>query len=278
MKIDKKVSFGETTICNFENLKFPDIVYKYRSATEPLHWDVLTKRILFLSAPKMFEDTKDCRNPDRYDLLSDDEIYQKYYDVIQVHNPLWDPILVRNETIKHFNKGFLKNTERLLAIEENDWEELNERFGILSLTEENDNLKMWNKYSNNMNGFCVGFNSKVLFKQFGGGGKVSYVKTLPIINPFDSYDRKRVLLTFFKLNKWKFEKEYRLQMFWPNKINDEDRKIIYPGDCLSEIIMGENLSQNSISRIKDLSEKTQGDINLKIAVKQKDSISILQFN
>lgn len=109
--------------------------------------------------------------------------------------------------------GLIKDKYRLASIEKIEWQNLNKRFGILSLTPVKDNLSMWRKYSNNLNGFCVGFTSRILFEGIGGGRAISYVKDLPLINPLASSEAKRTPLTFFKLNKWKVEKEYRLQNF-----------------------------------------------------------------
>lgn len=53
----------------FSKLEFPKTVYKYRTAKNPFHRTILSKRIVYFAAPETFEDEFDCQNPERYDLL-----------------------------------------------------------------------------------------------------------------------------------------------------------------------------------------------------------------
>lgn len=140
-----------------------------------------------------------------------------------------------------------------------------------------DNIKMWRKYSNRFNGFCVGFNSKKLFKGMGGGGKVEYVKNLPVIHPFAPAIEKRTLLTFFKLNKWKFEKEYRLQNFWPNPIGDDERKWKFPKESFCEIILGEKLSNKSKQQLIAFALALNPKVEIKLASKENNFVLIKPF-
>jgi len=154
------------TTTTFSKLKFPATVYKYRTANNLKHLEVLSNRVLYFAPPKTFEDEFDCRIPERYDLLSDDDIFDQYYKLLKKDNPSCDSNFLRSEVIRWCNSGLLKDKRRLNHIEQKDWEELNERLGILCLTAIKDSLGMWTKYSNNFNGFCVGFNSRILFKEW----------------------------------------------------------------------------------------------------------------
>ncbi|NLE06244.1 MAG: DUF2971 domain-containing protein, partial [Crenarchaeota archaeon] len=130
------------------------------------------------------------------------------------------------------------------------FEKFNQIFGVLSLTAIPDNKDMWKKYSADYSGFCVGFHTIPLFKlsqYFGGGGEVSYSEELPIIKAFDLIEKKNHLQIFSKLNKWEFEKEYRL-----TKFNIQTRQVKIPNEIFAEIILGYKISpvqKNEISII-----------------------------
>lgn len=259
----------------FSKLKFPKTVYKYRTANNPFHRTILSNRIVYFAAPETFEDEFDCRIPERYDLLTDDEIFEQYYKLLKEENPSWDPIYLRNEVVRWCNLGLLKDKNRLINIEKMDWEKLNQRFGVLSLTPVRDNLSMWRKYSNNLNGFCVGFISRILFKGIGGGGGISYVKDLPLINPFASPEAKRTALTFYKLNKWAFEKEYRLQNLWSHPVNSKEREYKVPPSAFTEIILGEKLSKKAKLEIIGLAKDINPKIQINIAARDNGQVLIM---
>jgi len=61
-------------------------------------------------------------------------------------------------------------------------EQYDMRFGVLSLTADPCLESMWEKYADFGKGFCVGYNSRIMFENFGGGW-VSYVEQLPILLP-----------------------------------------------------------------------------------------------
>lgn len=262
---------------DFDKLKFPEIIYKFRAANNPLHRTILSNQIVYFAAPNTFEDEFDCRIPERYDLLSDEEIFDEYYKLLRNNNPKWDPIYLSQEVTRHCNMGLLRDKERLDNIEEIEWEQLNERFGVLSLTAIKDNLSMWRKYSNNLNGFCVGFNSKILFKLAGGGGMVNYDIKLPLIHPFDIPEVKRNLLTFYKIEKFAFEEEYRLQKFWPYPIRTKERSFKVPCNAFEELILGANLSEKSRNEIIVLAKAINPKISINVATENNNKALITTF-
>ncbi len=259
---------------SFGDLKFPKTVYKYRTVKDENHLSVLTDQVVFFAAPRTFDDDFDCRIPERFDLLTDDDILDQYYKIFQKQQPNWDPILLRNEAIKWTNMGLLTDKARLQYIENTFWEEFNEKFGVLSLTENNSSLFMWTLYSDDFNGFCVGFDSRVLFRLAGGGGIVNYVKEFPLINPFDSPETKRTLLTFFKLNKWIHEEEYRLQIMWKENVSIAERRIKVPAVAFKEIILGDNLIESVRDEIISKAKIVNPNISVFLAKRKLDTVSI----
>ena len=226
---------------SFNDLDLPPIVYKYREWKNKVHKTILTKNEIYFSAPSDFKDQYDCKVPIRYDLLTDDEIYEKYYHDSKQQNPYFSRQEHRKFARDWQKKGLMKNKKRNTALDEEFYQKFNSIFGVFSVTAKRDNNKMWECYSDNHKGFCVGFRSAKMFKNFdvfGSGGKICYYNELPIIKETDDFDTKIYLQIYSKLKKWKYEKEYRLTKF--NIIN---RKVIIPYDICAEIIFGAKMKE-----------------------------------
>jgi hypothetical protein len=222
---------------------WPEIVYKYRDYKALFHRNILTHRQLFLAPPSSFEDPLDCKNPIRYDLLSEEDIYRKY-----LHYSYEDPEHVgwSKQRHKKYARDFTKNSpiKDKGAIQKyavDSFYEFDSRFGVLSLTEIPDSFRMWKKYSKEHTGFSVGFKPKIMFPFLGGGAKVEYCDDLPIIlpNPKDEPEVQHYKQVFFKLKNWTFEQEYRTHKFSANgPLTAEARTIVMPAEAYSEIILG----------------------------------------
>lgn len=146
--------------------------------------------------------------------------------------------------------------------------------GILSLTADPCNIKMWEKYSNNHQGFCLGFNSKSLFKSLGGGGPVDYVKELPDIHPFYSYEKQHYLQVFNKLKKWKFEKEYRTHTFSPSPMSVKDRVVTVPAASYNCLIIGAQMSKVKKKELINSIPKELNHLEILEAVITDNKVSI----
>ncbi|TYP94876.1 Protein of unknown function (DUF2971) [Fodinibius salinus] len=227
---------GIKTIDDLDSI--PQILYKYRSWDNIYHKTILTEKQVYFAAPTSFEDPLDCKNKIRYDLLTDEDIFQKYLSDSQSINSNFSNSEHIKWAKKHFDKSPLRAPAKLKKMQEKKFEEYDERIGILSLTAEPRNSQMWEKYSNYHRGFCLGFNSKSLFKSLGGGGVVDYVKELPQIHPFYSYKEQHYLQVFKKLEKWEFEKEYRTHIFSSSTMSKEDRIVEVPASSYNCLIIG----------------------------------------
>lgn len=228
----------ETTIDEMDQL--PPVIYKYRTWDDKYHREIITDQIVFMARPTSFEDPMDCKLQKRYDLLTDEEIFNKY-----LQSSLDDPNHYYWTPQQHlsFAKDWLINDpmrdkEYLKKSQEDHFNQFDDRFGVLSLTANPKNEKMWEEYSNNHKGFCVGFNTKLMFKHLGGGGEVIYYDELPIINAFDSFDIEHFKQVFSKEMKWSYEEEYRTHKFYKSPADNDDRRIKLPKECYSETIFG----------------------------------------
>jgi len=253
--------YGTDTI-DWEEFKkngVPDVLYKYRTLTNEFERKALFDQELWLAHPKTFEDKLDCKNPVRYDLLTKEQIYQKYLHECKNENPSftrqqkrkWARDWTKNSPL--YKEGYIE------GFQENFFNDFSDRLGVLSLTANSENEKMWFKYADNNQGICIGYDSKVLFTKVGGGGKVQYYDELPILlpTPFNSLDEHRVNQVYAKEIKWQFEEEYRCQRFSMTKLplTDEERRIRLPKEAILEVIIGDKVSVDQFNEVEDYCKK-----------------------
>ena len=147
---------------------------------------------------------------------------------------------------------------------ENSVDEYYQHQGILSLTENHNNDFMWDKYADKGKGFCIGYNTKILFNYLGMGGAVEYVDELPDVLPEPFMEtftatRNRV---FFKHKKWIEEEEYRASKFFPIKASIDDRQIKIPENAFNKVIIGRSMSEADKADLKKEILKNIGDIEI----------------
>lgn len=266
----KEISFDEMT-------DLPDTLYKYRIWGDQYQKTILTERVVYMAAPTSFEDKKDCKLLKRYDLMSETDIYQKYLNTSKQDNPSWTRQQHRSFAREWTKKSPMKNKEYLKVMQEEHFIEYDKRFGVLSLTANNANIEMWNKYSNNGLGFCVGFYPKILFNYLGGGGSVHYFEELPDINHDDEFSLERYKQIFFKERKWEFEQEYRTHKFYQNPASTSDRQIKLPADAYKEIIFGWEMNDSVKNTIREICNLQDMRIEFKESKLVKDKVEIFPF-
>ena len=212
----------------FENIDVPETVYKYREWDDDHHKKTLTNRELFLASPSRFNDPFDCKIPIAYWKIAEDpDLAQTYFSqVVERHKSHLGKEDKKKEVERLISEKRFKDKEYLERMEKELFNELNKKFGVISLTAFRDNVVMWSHYSGSHKGFCVGFNSKILFNysdHFGRGGAVLYVKEFLTILPTEESTQQLVKQMYIKSDLWAYEKEYRL-----TKINGADKVIQFP--------------------------------------------------
>ncbi len=239
----------------FEEMKgeYPEILYKYRTWEDPFHKRVITHRALFYSAPTRFDDPKDCKSMVRYDLLTQQEKIKWIEFKLRQDEPGKSRNYYRSRSRELFKTSVLSNDKKTIEFQENTFKEYDTRTGVLCLTGNPNNDEMWEKYSDNARGFCIGYDPQVLFNHLGGGGKVEYVDELPKImpEPIHSRDLQMIYQLFYKEKKWSFEEEYRTHTFRPRAMSNEDRTIIVPPEAFKVLILGKEMSEELKDDLKN---------------------------
>jgi len=232
---------------SYEELKLPEIIYKYRHWNDPFHKTIMTNREVYFAKPSSFTDPFDCKIPIRYDLLSDVDIYNHYLFVSKEKYENWSRQRHRAFAREWARKSLIKDSDFVNKQQKKEFDEYNECSGILSLTENISNLDMWKCYSDDHKGFAVGFDPLIMFKYLGcGGRKVIYYDELPIVypRPKHSFEAQLYLQNFSKLRIWEFEEEYRAIKFNPNPMSDNERIIKIPAYAYKEIIFGAKMDES----------------------------------
>lgn len=242
-----------TRIANFQEMKgkYPEVIYKYRTWADDFHKKALTDRQLYYSPPSKFIDPNDCKGAIRYDLLSSSEKIKFIEHKLRENIPGKTRNYYRSESRQLFKTSPLRNNSEIVKQNEETYQEFDKRIGVLSLTPNHKNMKMWLDYANDHQGFCIGYHSEYLFQQLGGGCKVFYDKELPTIYPYPkhTYEEQYILQIYFKENKWAFEDEYRTQTFKVSPLTGADRMISVNPNAFKEIILGAKLSNETKTEI-----------------------------
>lgn len=221
----------------------PKFLYKYREWSKPLHQLVIKETEFFLAEPKSFEDSFDCNIPLDLTSLNEESIQQKYFQLSKKKNPNFSRQQHRQYAREWSKKGLMKDERRIRQIENDIFDKFNSKAGVLSLTEDPLNEYMWDNYADNNKGFCIGLDTDVVINNlnvFGSCGPVQYYKELPLRSLF--FDKKEGEPAFFdafqKLDKWRFEKEYRVFLFKERPLEEQERRIKIPKESIVEVILG----------------------------------------
>ncbi len=224
--------------------ELPHTIYKYRS------WNNLQNRLslknneIYFARPKEFNDPFDCKITVAYDsFTSDDELFH----------------FAKNEVM---NSGYfdgkdeveiLREVDRVIRIIKSDiprlqtmndtfiLDKINEHIGIFSASKLCDNFLLWSHYADYHQGFCIGYDTKLLKEALGesNGGSVEYSDDYPKFSPF----RQVELLTSwyqvnFKAKCWEYEQEFRISKLYKEP-NDLQKRVSFISDeCLKEIVLG----------------------------------------
>ena len=248
---------------DLNRMALPAILYKYREFDNEYHRRILTDNTVYFASPNSFLDTKDCHPKE---LFPSEEI---------VFNRFWEmsirefPNMSNDRRLKYVNERVssaqILNRETRDSLIEALFSDYCKCHGVLSVTANPSNSRMWEEYANNHTGFCVGFDSTKLAMASGGGGPVTYTDCIPDIRIWvDSPEEEHVKRVFYKEKKWEYEQEYRLCKIWPlaaihKKI---ERNITLPDGCIVSVICGKNMGTGKIEEMRALLNRYQKNAEL----------------
>lgn len=198
----------------------PPTLCKYRTWTDEFHKRVITDNELYFSSPKKFNDPYDCGLP------------------FKQHPHNLDPAVIKQVVERTATRNFPDLINNRIALEEKcakqvflilqnpenwfemNWElkpeNINEIFGVISLTPHHSNYLMWSHYSECHRGFCVEFDTRKLVESIAGHfQKVEYEKDIPYISITDVLEGELLeKLIYTKSEIWNYEDEFRLSRIY----------------------------------------------------------------
>jgi hypothetical protein len=229
----------------------PEILYKYRSLNKNT-FRVLQKGEIFLSSVFDFNDPFEGFIPLAYkpDLLTDDNIFTKLFEVIKKANPDWDDKDVLNQVKIQKEKRPWNDPDFLKQHRIETRKKIGEDFGVFCLTPQNNNFLMWSHYADSHKGICIGFDTHILMATvLGFLQNVNYQCELPKFELNEDVNGFLTKFLFTKSDAWQYENEYRLIKF-----NAAKKHFFMPINGIREVILGcsmeANLKQKTIDLIK----------------------------
>lgn len=229
----------------------PQVLYKYRSWDDERHKDLLRKGVVYFAAPDSFEDTFDCNLPEVFP--EGKVLFRLFFEKSRILNPYFTEqqhVEFAKYWCEHSPIANVDERNKLLGFFR---KEFSDRHGVLSLCKTANNDAMWEKYGDNYQGYCVGFDASVLAKYCSGGGDVQYVKGIPSIdfmNDSDCVKIEKQLLS--KSQIWAFEDEYRFLKIGKNVLTNQERIVVFPPDSVREVYLGKNMSDKDKKEVMEI--------------------------
>ncbi len=104
-------------IISYDELNnLPLKIYKYRTWTDSFHQEIISKQVVFMARPSSFKDPFDCKLPKRYDLLSGEDIYNKYFSDSKQDYPNWTQQQHKQFAKEWYKKSPMRDKEHLTHI------------------------------------------------------------------------------------------------------------------------------------------------------------------
>jgi hypothetical protein len=224
----------------------PKVLYKYRNSENEWNLKTLFDFEIYLASTSQFNDPYEGSIPFRYEPtdLTPENIFLKLRELAKKDYPDWKEDEIHKYCFESHQKNLFQDEAHIERENQKNRIEINKMFGILSLTIHPLNYLMWSHYANSHKGFCLGFDTKILYDIVGTIGPVTYLDELPRLRLFgDAMDfHKKQLAT--KSTVWRYEGEFRLV-----KIRGSRETIRYPMEMLKQIYLGCKMVPEMKSRI-----------------------------
>lgn len=168
-----------------ERALFPNVVYKYRNWDDLINQRIISNREIYFSSPKCFVDHRDCNLKLDFSPVTKNRLRNFFRKIFISKHPNASLFEEKQFIDYYMRKTPLNSKDKTKRIIKAYKQEFYQRSGVFSVTDNPNNLELWNMYANRQQGFCIGID----FDWFRSAnfqcsaGKVSYYKHLPKICP-----------------------------------------------------------------------------------------------
>lgn len=231
----------------------PRILYKYRDWFNEHHRKMVFNQEIYFPSTSQFNDPYEGSIPYMYDEneLTPENIFKKMLNLAKSEHPDWTDDKLHPYVYEYQRKDLLHDDKHIEQVQENTKKEIERTYGIFTLTEDKNNFLMWSHYANSHTGFCIGFDSHILFSIIQGGiAPVTYQKKLPTFSLFENPMSFSHKLLSTKSEVWEYENEFRII-----KSNATHKTFKIPKICIVEIIFGCKMDLDTKLEILSFVEK-----------------------
>lgn len=250
-------------VINQKKQKKPQTLFKYYALNEN-SIDALLNSYIYATHPNQFNDVFDCF----INLIKFDDV----------------------EMNKNFLKNFYKLTDDKIEEIANNTSDIQKKIkknlfnfiGLISLTNDDNNILMWSYYTNHQ-GFCINFDYKLFPFKFHGPFPINYQKKVKPISIKDelksSFELASLIQTNIKFKNWEHEDEWRLLIESPSEMVSpfnqcgHNRKFKYPISAIKSITLGMKFFDfhNEIDKFTRISDNEM-DIEIKKNIREKSMV------
>lgn len=234
-------------ITRFPKNPYPRFVYKYRNldphstdSIERLKQIVLNSK-LWLSSPEDFNDPFDMGMHITVDGTTKEKL-QRFQTLVKNHSQLsWKKR--QAEVVKFMHRS----NKDLRAVAQRSHDKNIALFGVCSFAGTPRSILMWSHYTRDHQGICLQFDIAHDPRVFLQAIPVSYENSYPTFNWLNETMDSRSLTA--KFSDWSYEKERRII-----KIDGANQHLSFSPQCVTRIILGCKVKQETVTCIKKLLE------------------------
>jgi len=264
--------------------ELPTHLYKFITWEKEYHKRMIEENEIFFTSAKNFNDPFDSSVPLRYDLGTEEQIFELYKTHVKLQHPNLNSTEVERVAINEMRINKIKDPK---IIESNlDYQRrwAIEKYGIFSMTTENKNILMWSHYADSHKGICLRFNCSRFLDFIRNDclrnellivwDKIDYQTEYPLLNPFELNDNEVVLKSLLiKSCNWKYENEFRFILF-----DNPDRALIIPDGIIDQIIIGCNILSENKNKLVELAKLKKIELLQAIIKRNSFGLDIIKVN
>ncbi len=257
----------------------PAILYKYRSAKNPLHRNILEKNCVYFAPYSSFNEHHEHNLQTDYDSVTEEDIYRFTKEVHPrgLHedlNQYESRIRLKMQETTFYEEEFRTKSEEKYK------RTLDEKRGVLSMSTKWDVESLWEQFADQYSGFVVGLKMDFMFPEgiiLGTASPVHYFdpRNPPMLKALCQNNDERKyqgLLNIYSLpNTLQHENEYRLT----KTLFDQSREFVFTEECLVSVYLGYNMSVPHRIEIINLVSKKYPQAKI---YEQKLEAGILTYN
>jgi hypothetical protein len=225
-------------------MNMSEILYKYKPLND-YTMKIIENGELYFPSVYELNDPYEQEFPD-YDEseLTEENIFRKIYEMAKELYPNYSEEDLLFFVKEKQQEGWLfdeENKEQTKQFIQDEWIG---KCGIFSLTTENDNPLMWERYADDYSGICIGFDKYVLQDNVHViESPVHYEDSLNR-GLFDSPEELYMKMLSTKSTDWEDENEYRIL-----KLNAASKTFTIPLGGIVEIIFGYKMSRDEKDKL-----------------------------